>query len=65
MSLSAKEIIDVVDGMSAGDKQKVFRHLVSAQGCTGDRVLPPTEQPSGASKKAVNGFMAFRCKFYY
>lgn len=63
MSLSAKDIIDAVDGMSARDKQKVLRHLASAQGCTNERVIHPTEETSVALKKAVNGFMAFRCKW--
>jgi hypothetical protein len=63
MSLSAKDIIDAVDGMSAQDKQKVLRHLASAQGCTNERVIQPAEETSVALKKAVNGFMAFRCKY--
>lgn len=62
MSLSAKQIIDAVDGMSAHEKQKVLRHLAAAQGCTDERVIQPTEETSVALKKAVNGFMAFRCK---
>ena len=65
MSLSAQQIIDAVKGMSELEKRKVLRHLASAQGITDEQVIEPAENTSVPLKKAVNGFMAFRCKLQF
>ena len=63
MSFSAKDIIDAIRDMPNGEKRKVLEHLSAAQRYGGNEVTQQSPSNSVHNKKAVNGFMAFRCKW--
>lgn len=57
---SAEHLSDLFASLPAGEKRKFMRQLTSLR-ARGDGHRTTSTGP----KKAVNGFMAFRCEFSY
>jgi hypothetical protein len=58
---SAEELGELFASLPAEEKQKFMHQLISVHG-RDDKVLQRSSIISAPPKKAVNGFMAFRCE---